>query len=105
MAAPLSDCTIEEQRTVVRFLWTEGVKSTEIYHQMLAEYGAYTMREQKIYEWIECSKEGRKSVMDESRPGRPSTSHTDQHIQRVDALIREDQRLTLSHVAQVWLTW
>jgi transposase len=63
------------------------------------------MHQQKICEWIECFKEGRTSVTDESRPGRPSTLRTDQHIQRVDALIREDQRLTLARVAQVRLAW
>jgi transposase len=61
------------------------------------------MHQRNIYEWIERFKEGRTSVTDESRPGRPSTSRTDQHIQRVDVLIREDRRLTLARVAQVWL--
>jgi hypothetical protein len=50
MVAPLSDCTIEEQRAVVRFLWAEGVKSTEIHRQMLAQYGGRTMHQRKIYE-------------------------------------------------------
>jgi hypothetical protein len=90
MAAPLSDCTIEEQCAIVRFLWAEGVKSVEIHRQMLAQYGARTRHQQKIYEWTECFKEGRTSVTDESRPGRPSTLHTNQHILRKDALIRED---------------
>jgi transposase len=104
MAAPLSDCTIEEQRAVVCFLWAEGVKYAEIHRRMLAQYGARTMHQRKIYEWIERSKRGRTSVTDESRPGRPSTSRTDQHIQRMDALIREDRRLTLARVA-VRLAW
>jgi transposase len=85
MAAPLSDYTIEEQRAVVLFLWAVVVKSAEIHRRMLAQYGARTMHQQKIYEWIEHFKEGRTSVTDESRPGRPSKSRTDQHIQRVDA--------------------
>jgi hypothetical protein len=50
MAAPLSDCTIEEQRAVVRFQWAEGVKSVEIHRRMLAQYGARTMHQRKIYE-------------------------------------------------------
>jgi tRNA-dihydrouridine synthase len=66
MAAPLNDCTIEEQRAVVRFLWAEGVKSAETHRQMLAQYGAHTMHQRKIYEWIECFKEGRTSVTDEA---------------------------------------
>jgi hypothetical protein len=47
------------------FLWAEGVKSVEIDHRMLAQYGARTRHQQKIYEWIERFKEGRTSVMDE----------------------------------------
>jgi hypothetical protein len=104
MAAALSNCTIEEQRTSVRFLWAEGVKSTEIHRWMLAQYGARTMHQLKIYEWIECVNKRRTSVTNESWPGRPSTSRTDQHIQRVDALIREDRRLTLARIA-VRLAW
>jgi len=36
MDAPLQDCTIEEQRGVVQFLWEEGVKAVEIHYHMLA---------------------------------------------------------------------
>jgi len=43
MDAPLQDCSIEEQCGVVRFLWAEGVKSVEIHHRMLAQYGQSTM--------------------------------------------------------------
>jgi hypothetical protein len=50
MAAPLSDCTIEEQRAVVHFLWAKGVKSEEIHRRMLAQYGARTMHQRNIYE-------------------------------------------------------
>jgi hypothetical protein len=105
MAAPLSYCTIEDQRAVVRFLWSEGVKSAEIHRRMLAQHGACTMHQRKIYEWIERFKDGRTSITDESWPDHPSTSHTDQHIQGVDALIREDRRLMLARVAQVRLAW
>jgi predicted nuclease with RNAse H fold len=62
MADPISNCTIEEQCAVVRFLWTEGVKSAEIHPRMLAQYGARTMHQRKIYEWIELFEEGRTSV-------------------------------------------
>jgi len=34
MAAPLSTCTREEQRSVIRFLSSEGVKPTEIHRRM-----------------------------------------------------------------------
>ena len=44
----LQDCTIEEQRAVVRFLWAKGVKSVEIHCRMLAQYGQSTMSQRKV---------------------------------------------------------
>ena len=35
-AALLLNCTVVEQRTVVHFLWSEGVRISEIYQRMLA---------------------------------------------------------------------
>ena len=76
MDAPLQDCTIEEQRGVVRFLWAEGVKPVEIDRRILAQYGQSTMSQRKIYEWVEKFKSGRTRVTDEDRSGRPSTSRS-----------------------------
>jgi hypothetical protein len=39
MAAPLSACTVEEQRSVIRFLWSGVVKHSEIYSKMKVQYG------------------------------------------------------------------
>ena len=99
MEAQLQDCTIEEQRGVLRFLWAEGVKPMEIHHRMLAQYGQSTMNQQKVYEWVERFKLGRTCVTDEGRSGQPSTSHTQDHIDRAGAMIREDRWITVSDVA------
>jgi len=40
MAAPLSTCSVEEQRSVIRLLWSEGVKPSEIYRSMKFQYDA-----------------------------------------------------------------
>ena len=39
MDAPLAQCTREEQRAVVRFLWSEGSSGTKIHQRLLAQYG------------------------------------------------------------------
>jgi hypothetical protein len=39
MEAPLSICTKEEMRGVIRFLFAEGVKPVEIIRRMQAQYG------------------------------------------------------------------
>jgi len=76
MDAPLQDCTIEEQRDVVRFVWAEGVKPVEIHRRILVQYGQSTMSQRKVYEWMERFKSGRTRVTDGGRSGRPSTSRT-----------------------------
>ena len=58
MDAPLQDCTIEEQRGVVRFLWAEGAKPVEIHRRMSAQYGQSTMSQRKVYELVESFKSG-----------------------------------------------
>ena len=73
MDAPLQDCTIEEKRDVVRFLWAEGVKHVEIHCRMLAQYEQSIMIQRKVYEWMERFKSVRTRVTDEGRSGRPST--------------------------------
>jgi len=74
--APLQDCTIEEQRGVVRFLWAVGVKPVEIHRCMLGQYGQSTTSQRNVYEWVERFKSGRTRVTDEGRSGRPSTSRS-----------------------------
>ena len=53
MAAPLSTCTLEEQRSVIRFLWLEGVKHSEIYRRMKVQYGDSCLSLGRVYEWVE----------------------------------------------------
>ena len=53
MDAPLQDCSIEEQRGVVRFLRAGGVKPVEIHRRMLAQYGQSTVSQRKVSEWVE----------------------------------------------------
>ena len=52
MDVPLQDCTIEEQRGVVRFLWAE------IHRRMLVQYGQRSMILRMVYEWVERLKSG-----------------------------------------------
>jgi hypothetical protein len=50
MEAPLSICTKEEMRGMIRFLFAEGVKTMEIIRGMQAQYGGNWLSRSKIYE-------------------------------------------------------
>jgi len=91
MDTPLQDCTIKEQRGVVRFVWAEGVKPVEIQRRMLAQYGQSTMSQRKVYEWVE-------RVTDEGRSGRPSTSRTQDHKSSRKASSLQEYRNQLNDI-------
>jgi len=50
MAAPLATGTKEEQRSVFRFLRSEGVKPIEIHRQKEVQYGDACLSLQQVYE-------------------------------------------------------
>jgi hypothetical protein len=83
MEAPLSICTKEKIRAVIRFLFAEGVKPVEIIRRMQAQYGDNCLSRSKIYERTDHFKKLRASVCDGERSGRPSASRTENNIQAV----------------------
>jgi len=99
MAAKLINCTKEEQRSVIRFLWAERVPGTQIHPRMCAQYGDKVLSRRIVYEWIEMFENGRTCVTDAERSGRPATATTTKNEERTLELIRENRRITVEEVA------
>ena len=78
MAAPLAQCTSQEQCAVIRFLWSEGTSEAEVHRRLLAQYGNFALPKRTVYEWIERFKSGRTSVKHAEGARRPSTTTTDE---------------------------
>jgi len=70
IAAPLAKCTKEEQRSVIRFLSTEGVKPIKIHS----------------------------SVTDSPRPGQAHRVVTPEAIAAVEAFVKENRRVTMNEI-------
>ena len=87
MDAPLAQCTREEQRAVVRFLWSEGSSGTKIHQRLLAQYGDNALSKTTVYEWIEKFKTGWTSVKHAEGAGRPSTSTSEKKIEQAQQMI------------------
>jgi hypothetical protein len=62
MAAKLLTCTKQEQRSVIRFLWAEGVPEAENHLRMCAQYGDEVLSRRIFYEWIKMFENGRTSI-------------------------------------------
>ena len=57
------------------------------------------MSRMQCYEWFKRFEKGRISVGEDPRPGRPSTSTDNDHVERVCAVICGNHRLTVREVA------
>ena len=99
MAAPLSVCTKEEQRSVIRFLWSECVSGARIHRRLAAQYGNSVLPQRSVYEWTEKFKNSRTSFPHEEGAGRPSTATTDDNIELLRDMVLLDRRLSIDEVA------
>jgi len=99
MAVKLTNCTKEEQHSVIRFLWAEGVPGAQIHLCMCAQYGDKVLSRRIVYEWIEMFENNCTSVMDAERSGRPSTATTTRNEERTLELIRENRIIPIEEVA------
>ena len=58
------------------------------------------MKKTAVYKWVKSFSEGRESVTDEERSGRPATSRTEENIAKVGQIVRENCRLTVRSIAE-----
>lgn len=54
-------------------------------------YGESVLPKTQIYEWYKAFKDGRETVEDAPRSGRPSTSNTDDNVGKVKEIVLENR--------------
>ena len=97
MAAKLLVSSKIEQRSVIRFLQAEGRSGSEIVGRLVSVYGENNaMKKNDVYIWMRMFKNGRTSVHDEARSGRPADAVNEEAINIVRYLLQDDRRLTIS---------
>ena len=88
-----------EQRIKLKFHVHLGKTPTEVLKLLQEVYGNDTMSRTRLFEWHGRFREGREEVEDDHRSGRPSTSRTDENVERVRQKVRSDRRLTVRMIA------
>ena len=90
-----------EQRIVIKCLMKEGCKPSEICSRLKEQYGEKTLSNVSVYKWSSAFKKGRETVENEPHEPRPRTSITVMNRIRVNALIRENRRITARELSGI----
>ena len=88
-----------DQRCAIKFCVKLGEIGTETFNKLKQAYGEHALSRSQVFKWYKAFSEGRESIKDEPRSGRPSTSKTDNNVEIVRALVRSDRRLTVRMIA------
>ena len=85
--------------TPITFCCKADVSASEAVELIQKAYGDAAVSRTTIFEWHKRFREGRESVKDDERSGRPSTSQTDDNIAFVAKMFQEDRRVTSRLIA------
>ena len=105
MVAPLATCTKDEQRSVIRFLSSEGEKPKEIHRRMKVQYGDACLSLQQVYEWTGKYMNGISSVTDSPGPGQAHRVVTPEVTAAVEAIVKENRRVTVNSNTSGYESW
>ena len=62
-------------------------------------YGESSMSKTRVYKWYKRFQNGREDVEDDERSGRPSTSTTDENVEKVKGMVMNNHRITIREAA------
>lgn len=90
---------LKEQGTVIKFL-VKLNKDSEIVQQLNEALGEFAMKPATVYKWKKRFKEGRESVDDNPKEGRPVSTGGEKNVRRVDEFIVKDRRVSTRFIAE-----
>ena len=64
MGDPLTECSNEEQRSVVQFLWAKTVRTSAICGRVIVWHVDCCMSQTEVHEWMETLKGGQTTTDD-----------------------------------------
>jgi len=88
-----------EQCCAVKFCVKLGESATVTYEKLQRAYGEHSLSRAQVFRWHKSCLEGQEQVEDKPHVGRPSTSKTDDNVERVRSLVRSDRLLMLRMIS------
>jgi len=84
-----------KQRIYIQMRTALNISAKAIHQELLLIQPDTAYSYSVVASWSKQFREGRESVEDDPRPGRPVTAATKSNIQRVEQLVEEDRRISL----------
>ncbi|UYV75854.1 hypothetical protein LAZ67_13001562, partial [Cordylochernes scorpioides] len=88
-----------EQRYAIKFCFCLGKIASETFAMITEAYKEDALSRAHVFRWFNEFKNGRESVEDMERSGRPSTSRVEETVAKVKELLDSDRRLSLKMIA------
>lgn len=98
---PFEMADFKEQRICIKSCFNLKKTAAETHRMLKEAFGDLAMSKSKTFLWYKRFKEGRTSIYDDERSGRPSTGVTLENIGKVRDIIRVDRRQTIHDVCDI----
>lgn len=89
-----------EQRVCLKFCVANGISCANSLKMLEKCYGQSVLSKTRTYEWYRAFKEGREIVEDKPRSGRPTSSSTDENINKVKEIVLDNRHFSLREIAR-----
>lgn len=91
--------TKEDIRTVMKFQFLQGKTPPEMSRGLQQVFNESAPSDRAVRRWFEHFEDGRVSVEDGPRSGRPSTATSEDIVKKVEELLMRDRRQTCEELA------
>ena len=90
-----------QQSCAIKLCVKLGESANVTYEKLQRSYGEHSPSKAQVFRWHKSFLEGREQLKDEPRARRPSTSKTDNKVERAKSLVRSDRRLALRMISSM----
>lgn len=90
-----------EIRACIKFCFKLGFTATETFEKIKKVHGEEAMGRTQVFHWFALFKDGRESLEDEPRTGRPKEGRSPDNIREVADVIKKDRRLSKQMISDM----